>query len=56
MEEGVLSRAVLADMDFMDVDDLGYHYRAALTVPDSSVSYYMDLTISPQGTLTISAE
>ncbi|MBQ7553998.1 MAG: DUF4738 domain-containing protein [Bacteroidaceae bacterium] len=56
LEEEVLSRAVLADMDFMDVDDLGYHYRAALTVPDSSVSYYMDLTISPQGTLTISAE
>ena len=56
LEEYVLSRAVLADMDFMDVDAQGYHYRAALTVPDSSVSYYMNLTISPQGTLQISAE
>ena len=51
-----LAVSVLSDMDFTAVDADGYHYRAILTVPESAASRYIDLIISPQGTLQIQAE
>lgn len=56
IEPEVLSSVILSDMDFMGVDEDGYHYRAILTVPDTFVSYYMNLNISPQGQLNIVTE
>jgi len=51
-----LAASILSDMDFMAVDVDGFHYRAMLTVPESAVSRYVDLIISPQGVLEIQAE
>lgn len=52
----VLSVAILSDMDFINVDDEGYHYKATLSIPESPALYYMSLTISPQGQLQIVSE
>ena len=56
MDAEVLPATILSDMDFIEVDAEGYHYRAILTIPDSSVTYNMSLTISPQGQLQIAPE
>ncbi len=50
---GTLSDLVLSDMDFTGVDTSGYHYRAVLSVPESPVSYIMNLDISFSGDLAI---
>ena len=54
IDKQILAMSLLADMDFMGVDDDGYHYQAKLIVPDSSVTHFMSLIISPQGDLSIS--
>ena len=51
-----LSSSILSDMDFVAVDEAGYHYRAMLTVPESAVSQVLELVISPQGTLQIKTD
>ncbi len=56
MDAEVLPVTILSDMDFIEVDAEGYHYRAILTIPESSVTYNMSLTISPQGQLQIAPE
>ncbi len=48
-----LSGLVLSDMDFTGVDADGYHYRAVLSVPESPVSFIMNLNISFSGELAI---
>lgn len=37
---------ILADIDFMGVNNKGYQYQANLCVPESSVSYLVDITVS----------
>mgnify|MGYP002515507674 FL=1 len=48
-----LEQAVLSDMVFRAVDKTGIHFRAVLAMPDSSVSYQVEVTISFDGHLNI---
>lgn len=41
----VLDQTILADMDFMGVDDKGYHYQATLGIPESSVYNLVNMVI-----------
>ena len=43
--EETLSQMILADMNFMGVDNEGYRYQATLRVPESSVYSLADITI-----------
>ena len=43
--EDILSQMILADMNFMGVDNKGYQYQATLRVPESSVYSLADITI-----------
>lgn len=56
VDAGELSASILSDMDFVAVDDAGYHYRAMLTVPESAASQVFELVISPEGNLQIKVE
>ena len=47
-----LNCAILSDMDFMGVDDKGYHYRATVCIPDGMSCYYVDLTADADGGMT----
>lgn len=49
------SSVILADMDFVSVDSNGYHYQATVEIPDTSISYLVNLNISYQNELTIEA-
>ena len=44
-----LNSAILSDMDFVGVDDKGYHYRATVCIPDGMSCYYVDLTATSAG-------
>lgn len=48
-----LEQAVLSDMVFRAIDKTGIHFRAVLAMPDSSVSYQVEVTISFDGHLDI---
>ncbi len=39
----LLEQMILADMDFVGVDEKGYHYQATLRIPESSVYNLVDL-------------
>ena len=56
VDAGELSSSILSDMDFVAVDNEGYHYRAMLTVPESAASQVFELLISPEGTLQVKAK
>lgn len=43
--EETLSQMILADMNFMGVDNEGYRYQATLRVPESSVYSLAEITI-----------
>lgn len=49
----LLSRMILADMDFMGVNNKGYQYQANLCVPESSVSNLVNITISFDNQISI---
>lgn len=49
----LLSRMILADMDFIGVNNKGYQYQANLCVPESSVSNLVNITISFDNQMTI---
>lgn len=49
----LLQQLILADMDFMGVDDSGYRYRATLSLPESSVYNLVNLTIGFDNRLDI---
>lgn len=42
----LLSQMILADMNFMGVNNKGYQYQANLCIPESSVSHLANITIS----------
>lgn len=46
-----LNCAILSDMDFMGVDDKGYHFRATVCIPDGISCYYVDVTAASDGTV-----
>lgn len=49
----LLNRMILADMDFIGVNNKGYQYQANLCVPESSVSNLVNITISFDNQMTI---
>ena len=53
-EEAFLKQAVLSDIVFRAADKAGVHFRAVLAMPDSSVSYQVEVTVSFDGQLKIS--
>lgn len=48
-----LKQAILSDIVFLKVDADGVHYKAVLAMPDSSMSYQVELVISLEGKLQI---
>lgn len=48
-----LNQTILTDMNFMGVDNKGYHYQAKLSIPASSVYYLINITISFENKLSI---
>ncbi len=48
-----LDKAILADMNFNSVDSSGYHYQASLCIPESSLCYIVNLSISFDGKLSM---
>lgn len=50
-----LSQSILSDMVFKEVDKAGIHFMAVLAMPDSSLSYQVEVTISFDGHLNIRA-
>lgn len=48
-----LDQAILSDMVFGTIDKLGIHYLAILAMPDSSLSYQVEVTISFDGKMKI---
>ena len=49
----MLDQAILADMNFMGVDSKGYHYRATLGIPESSVYNLVNMIIGFDNTMNI---
>lgn len=48
-----LKQAILSDIIFHKVDTVGIHYQVVLAMPDSSMSYQVEIIISLSGKLTI---
>lgn len=51
--EEILEQTILADMNFIGVDDKGYHYQATIGVPESSVFYLVNIDIGFDKQLSI---
>lgn len=52
----VLEQVILSDMNFMGVDNSGYHYQATLGIPESSVYNLVNLIIGFDKTMEIKEE
>ena len=50
-----LQQAILSDMNFTGIDRKGYHYQALVCIPESPVCNLVNLTISFDGKLNITA-
>lgn len=48
-----LKQAILSDIVFQKVDGEGVHYQAVLAMPDSSMSYLVEIVVSEDGKLTV---
>ena len=48
-----LKQSILSDIVFRKVDADGVHYRVVLAMPDSSMSYQVEIIISREGKMTI---
>lgn len=48
-----LQQVILSDMNFMGIDDNGFHYQAMLSIPESYVSNLINLTINKDKKLII---
>ena len=48
-----LDKSILSDMNFLSIDSSGYHYQASLCIPETSLCYIVNLTISFDGKLTM---
>lgn len=44
-----LQRGILSDMDFVNVNERGYHYQATVCIPNGSSCYLVNIYISFQG-------
>lgn len=50
--ERFLRQAVLSDLTFFETDSEGLHYFAILAIPDSSISYMVEVIVGYNGKLT----
>lgn len=50
-----LNQSILSDMNFIGIDQRGYHYQAMICIPQSYVCYVANLAISFDGELKITA-
>lgn len=50
-----LQQAILSDMNFIGIGSAGYHYQALICIPESSVCRIINLIISFEGKLSITA-
>lgn len=48
-----LAQAILSDIVFSKIDESGIHYLAALAMPDSSLSYQVEVIISFEGKMNM---
>lgn len=48
-----LKQAILSDISFLKIDAEGIHYMAVLAMPDSSLSYQVELVVSHDGKMKI---
>lgn len=48
-----LNQAILADMHFDSIDSSGYHYQASLCIPETSLCYVVNLSVSFDGKLSM---
>ncbi len=55
LPDDLLSKSILMDMNFIKVDDKGFHYQAAVSLPGSTVSNMVNLLVSWNWKLTITA-
>lgn len=53
--ESFLKQAILSDMVFSKVDQVGIHYLAILAMPDSSLSYQVEVVVTYAGKMQIHA-
>lgn len=53
--EDFLQQAILSDMNFIGVNRSGYHYQGLVCIPESSVCRVINLDVSFDGKLTITA-
>lgn len=49
----ILEQTILADMDFIGVDEEGYHYQATLGIPESSVYNLVNIVIGVDKAMSI---
>ena len=50
-----LDQVILSDINFMGIDQNGYHYQAIVSIPESAVYNLIDLTIDFDQKLNITA-
>lgn len=50
---GFFKQAILSDMDFLKVDEKGFGYQATVCIPEEIGCYSIDITISPDGELSL---
>lgn len=50
--ERFLQQAVLSDLTFIEIDANGFHYFAVLAIPDTSISYMVEVVVGFDGKLT----
>lgn len=53
--EDFLKQAILSDTKFIKIDRNGFHYQAVLVIPESSIYSIVNMVVSLDGKLTITA-
>lgn len=52
LPEAYYQRSILADMDFIGVNEKGYQYQANLCIPNSASCYLINISIAKNGDIT----
>lgn len=51
--EEFLKQSILSDIVFLKTDEAGIHYQAVLAIPDSNMSFQVEVIISKQGKMSM---
>lgn len=54
--DNYLSQTILSDMNFVAIDQHGFHYEATLGIPETQVYYLVHLTITPDKQLVMALD